>query len=187
MREVYLLEQLKRGDKQAFTDLFQRYYKDLVLFGGEILHDRVACEDIVQSIFLKLWNERENLSIETSLKAFLLRSVRNACIDEIRHGQVKYEHADYVLNHHALFEMDTEHYILYSDLQQHLAEALEKMPKEYREAFEMHRFESLKYKEIAGRLQVSERTVEVRISKAIQFLKGELKDFLFLLLLLGID
>ena len=181
--EQNLLMELKRGNKEAFTILFRKYYKDLVLFGGSILRDRVKCEDIVQNIFLKLWTERENIEIEKSLKSFLIRSVQNSCLDELRHKQVVRDHELYVEAFNYFDCLDTENYVFYSDLQVKLNEALEKIPESYREAFQLNRFEGLKYKEIAEKLQVSERTVEVRISKAINALRKLLKDFLFLILL----
>ena len=76
------------------------------------------------------------------------------------------------------YDIDTENYILYSDLYDHLREALDKLPIACREAFEMSRFEQLKYKEIAVKLNVSERTVEVRVGKALGLLRHYLRDFL---------
>jgi RNA polymerase sigma-70 factor (ECF subfamily) len=186
VEEQFLLGRLRQGDADAFTLLFRSYYKDLVLFGGLYLPGQAVCEDIVQSIFLKLWRDRSSLAIETSLKAFLLKSVRNSCLDEIRHLHIKHEHDSYAITHNILEHVDTENYILYSDLYQQLQQALEKLPDAYREAFEMNRFEGLKYREIAERLDVSERTVEVRISKAIERLRLYLKDFLPLLIYIGI-
>lgn len=186
MEEKYLLNRLQEGDEKAFTVLFRYYYKDLVLFGGTFIPDRVICEDIVQSIFLKLWNDRTSLIIQTSLKSYLLRSVRNSCLDEIRHRHIIHEHESHTLQNNVLYDIDTENYILYSDLRRHLNNALDKLPSEYREAFELNRFDGLKYREIAERLQVSERTIEVRIGKAIHLLRKYLKDFIVLLLLLDI-
>jgi RNA polymerase sigma-70 factor (ECF subfamily) len=178
--ELYWIAELKQGNKHAFSLLFTTYYKDMVLFGGNFLPDQAACEDMVQSIFLKLWSERATLFIETSLKSYLLKSVRNACLDEIRHRNIVQEHESYVASY-GLSEdsTDTENYILYSDLQKHLQHALEQMPESCREAFELNRFEGLKYREIAEKLNLSERTVEVRISKAIDFLRKQLREFLY--------
>lgn len=178
MEEQILLAGLRKGDNKAFSRLFTAYYKDLVLFGGNFLPDREVCEDIVQSVFLRLWNDRASLTIETSLKSYLLRSVRNSCLDELRHRDIVHQHEAYTLSANVLEDADTEHYILYSDLARHLDEALAGLPEAYREAFEMNRFEGLKYKEIATRLNVSERTVEVRIGKALEMLRVLLKDFL---------
>lgn len=89
MEEHNLLAGLKKGDSEAFSRVFTAWYKDLVLFGGNFLPDREMCEDIVQSVFLRLWNDRASLVIETSLKSYLLKSVRNSCLDEIRHQDIK--------------------------------------------------------------------------------------------------
>jgi len=180
MEELYLLTKLKKGDVEAFSFLFTSYYKDLVLFGGNFLADRVACEDIVQSVFMRLWNDRNTLHIETSLKSYLLKSVRNSCLDELRHQNIVRDHESYILSNNVLDDVDTENYILYSDLYSQLNDALEKLPETYRVAFEMNRFEGLKYKEIANQLNVSERTVEVRIGKAIGLLRKYLKHFYIL-------
>jgi len=184
MEEFNLLIELKQGDRKAFSMLFNKYYKNLVLFGGNFLPDRALCEDVVQSVFLKLWRDRTDLVIETSLKSFLLRSVRNSCLDEIRHKGVVREHESYSLIFDPSDDMDTEHYILYSDLQLHLEDALSKLPEACREAFELNRLEGLKYREIAERLNVSERTIEVRIGKALTLLRLHLKEFYSIILLL---
>jgi RNA polymerase sigma-70 factor (ECF subfamily) len=177
--EYDLIAALKEGNEQAFSLLFNTYYRDMVLFGGNYLPQQDACEDIVQSVFLKLWNERATLVIEKSLKSWLLRAVRNACLDEIRHCNVVLEHESYVLSSLQPDDLiDTENHVLYSELQRHLQRALERMPETYREAFELNRFEGLKYREIAGKLNVSERTVEDRIGKAISFLRKYLQEFL---------
>lgn len=180
MEEQFLLIELRRGNKNAFSVLFSTYYKDLVMFAGCYLQERSICEDIVQSVFLKVWNDRESLSIESSIKSYLLTSVRNSCLDEIRHRYIVREHESVVLSDSVLDDVDTENYILYSDLYTHLEEALDKLPLACREAFEMSRFEQLKYKEIAARLNVSERTVEVRIGKALELLRHYLKEFFIL-------
>jgi len=184
MEEHNLLEELKHGDKKAYSLLFNKYYKNLVLFGGNFLQNKQLCEDIVQSIFLKLWKDRESLDIQTSLKSFLLRSVQNSCLDELRHKGVVREHESYSLTFGASDDMDTDKYVLYSDLQAHLEAALIKLPAACREAFEMNRLEGLKYREIAERLNVSERTVEVRIGKALSLLRDHLKEFLVFFLLI---
>lgn len=179
MNKDYLyLVKLQEGSREAFSYLFRKYYKDLVLFGGIFLSDKEDCEDIVQNIFVRLWENRERIDIDNSLKSFLLRSVQNACIDELRHRQSVSEYEKYMTDHAYDINMDTEHYILYSDMHAQVHEALEKLPEALKQAFIMNRFEGLKYREIAQRLHISERTVEVRIGKAIGLLRLFLKDFL---------
>lgn len=184
MEEQTLLIELKKGNKQAYSLLFNKYYKDLVLFGGNFLPNKSFCEDIVQNVFLKLWRDRESIEIETSLKSFLLRSVQNSCLDELRHKGVVREHESYSSTFSASDNIDTENYVLYSDLHNHLNEALSKLPESCREAFEMNRLEGLKYREIAEKLNVSERTIEVRIGKALSLLRSHLKEFFVTLFIL---
>lgn len=175
-----LIRQLRQGSERAFTLLFRRYYRDLVLFAGSFLpDDKDACEDIVQNTFLNLWTKRAEADIRTSAKSFLLKSVQNACLDELRHRKV-------VQRHQAVSELEidrddfsTEHHVLYSDLARHLDKALEKIPDTHKNAFEMSRFQGAKYKDIARELNVSERTVEERVGKTIRLLRRYLKDFLF--------
>jgi RNA polymerase sigma-70 factor (ECF subfamily) len=126
---------------------------------------------------MRLWDDHETLQIDVSLKSYLLTSVRNSCLDEIRHRRIVREHEAYALAAGSPGNIDTENYVLYSDLRQHLEEALGKLPANYREAFRMNRFEGLKYREIAAKLNVSERTVEVRIGKALLLLRQYLKEF----------
>lgn len=184
-QENFLLSALRQDNKEAFSLLFQKYYTDLVLFCGSFVRDKSSCEDIVQSIFLKLWNDRRSIRIETSLKSYLLRAVRNSCFDEFRHLEIvrQYESDP---DHSVLDCYDTDNYILYSDLSAHLQQALDQLPAAYREAFEMNRFEGLKYREIAEKLNVSERTVEVRVGKALEILRKQLKEFFQIALLIGI-
>lgn len=184
-QENFVLAALKHDSKEAFSLLFQTYYTDLVLFCGNFVKDKSSCEDIVQSIFLKLWHDRRTIQIETSIKSYLLKAVRNSCLDEYRHIEIvrKYEteHKSSVLDNY-----DTDNYILYSDLYTHLIRALDKIPPLYKEAFVLNRFEGLKYREIAEKLDVSERTVEVRVSKTLDLLRKQLKDFFIFLILIAI-
>ena len=171
----FLVIALKQDDKQAFTRLFHAYYKDLVLFGGTYIPEKSTCEDIV------LWNDRKSLEIENSLKSYLLKAVRNYCLDELRHRRIIDEHIAYELKSSSKDIDTTENYILYSDLCRQLKNALEQLPPQEREVFEMSRLENIKYQEIANRLNISVRTVEVRISKALKQLRILLKDFYLLL------
>lgn len=178
--QAKLLTKLKRGDKDAFEAIFKSYYKDLVLFGGSILQDRFLIEDIVQTVFLRLWNTHKELDIKTSLKSYLLTAVRNSCLDEIRHTEIVREYEQSTPGLHQLEDYDTDNYILYSDLYEHLEQAIGKLPEQYAKVFRMSRLEGIKYRDIAAQLNISERTVEVWISKSLNLLHVYLKDFILL-------
>jgi RNA polymerase sigma-70 factor (ECF subfamily) len=177
--ERILLERLKTNDQSAFTVLFTKYYQDLVRFSFGFTRDSDASEEIVQEVFLKLWENRNSVVINISLKSFLLKTVQNRSIDSLRHVNITHKYASMVLDHPILSENDTENYILHSELQANFELAMAKIPVQYAEAFRMSRIEALNYQEIAKKLDISVRTVEVRISKALSLLREELKDYLF--------
>lgn len=181
--ERILLQKLKNDDQSAFTIIFTKYYPDLVRFSFGFTRDSDISEEIVQEVFLKLWENRNSMVIHNSLKSFLLKTVQNRSIDSLRHESVTHKYASIVLEHPLLSENDTENYILHSELEENFNHALMGIPVQYAETFRMSRIESMNYDEIAQKLGVSVRTVEVRISKALGLLREELKDFLVLVLI----
>jgi RNA polymerase sigma-70 factor (ECF subfamily) len=173
-----LIEKLKSGYPDSFSVIFSAYYKDLVFFAYSFTHELPSAEDIVQDTFVKLWEEREKLNVTVSLKAILLKTIQNKCIDWHRHRQILNNHSSYIINNTPLYEYYTDNYLLRSEMEEMIEIALTQIPEKVREAYELHRFEGLKYKEIADKLNVSIRTVEVRISKALELLRKSLIDFL---------
>lgn len=181
-----LLEKLRMGSIDAYTVLFHRYYKDLVLFAGTLIQDKAVCEDIVQNIFIRLWNEHNHLSISTTLKVYLISATRNGCLDHFRHLEVRKQYAESILpqNYHSVQAVqEAERYILYSELQQELKQALKQLNDLQRKCFILSRIHGLKYSDIADLLQISVRTVELKIAQAIQLLKKYLKDYLTIFIL----
>jgi RNA polymerase sigma-70 factor, ECF subfamily len=181
--ERILLEKLKNDDQSAFTVLFTKYYPDLVRFSYGYTRDSNASEEIVQEVFLKLWENRNSLIINISLKSFLLKTVQNRSIDSLRHANIIHKYASIVTDHPLLSENDTENYVLHSDLEANFNHAMDKLPAQYAEVFRMSRIETLNYQEISRKLGISVRTVEVRVSKALSLLREELKDFLLVAIL----
>jgi len=176
--ERFLITRLNQGDPDAFSEIYHAYFKDLVMFAFSIIKDMASSEEIVQDTFVKLWEDHAKLDVKNSLKSILLKSVQNRCIDWHRHKKIISNHTEYILNNTSLLECDTENYILWSELNGLIETAMTNMPEKFREAYDMNRNKGLKYQEIAEELSVSVKTVEARISKALEFLRKELKDFL---------
>ncbi len=181
--EYILLEKLKNDDQHAFEIIFTKYYNDLVHFSFGLTRNSELSEEIVQDVFLLLWETRKKIVIHNSLKSFLLKSVQNRSIDQLRHLKITSKYASLLLEHARLSENDIDKYILFSELEQKYSEALVKLPPTIAETFRMSRIEYLNYHEIANKLNVSIRTVEVRVSKALSFLREELKDYLITVLI----
>jgi RNA polymerase sigma-70 factor (family 1) len=172
-----LIKKLKAGDPESFSDIFSVYYKDLVFFAYSFTLELLCAEDIVQDTFVKLWEDHEKLNVTVSLKSILLKTIQNKCIDWHRHKKIVNNHSTYIFDNSPLYEYDTDNYILRSELEESIEQAIANLPEKFREAFKMNRFEGLKYQEIAVRLNVSIRTVEVRISQALALLRKSLFDF----------
>ena len=181
--ESVLASRLKTGDNSAFSFIFTALYKDLVMFASSFTHDLGNAEEIVQEVFVRLWEEHESIEISISLRSYLLKLVQNKCIDLYRHNKIKQTHNNFILKSSSQFEFDTDNYIFYSELKEQLFNALEIMPKPISEAFQMNRFKGLKYHEIADIMGVSVRTIEVRIGRALYFLRNFLKDYFAIIII----
>lgn len=179
--ERVLLEKLKESDQTAFSSIFSVYYSDLVMFATNFTKDLAISEEIVQNVFVKFWEDREIITINTSLKSFLLRTVQNRCIDWLRHLKIRDKYSADILDNSMLYENDVENYVFASELEHQIEKALSQFPEEISNAFRLNRYDGLKYHEIAEKMNVSVRTIEVRIGKALHLLREHLKDFLITL------
>jgi len=175
--ENLLLKRIKEEDKSAFSILFSAYYADLVMFSTTFTHNKSVAEEIVQDVFVRFWEGRHALKITGSLKSYLLKSVQNGCIDWLRHMKMRHAYEQYFVENSSAFDNDNESYQLCSELQERMQTALEHLPKEVAESFLKNRFEGLGYQDIAKLQGVSERTVEVRIGKALRLLREHLRDY----------
>lgn len=175
LEDQELLSLLKDGDIEAFNTLFRKYYKPLCAFAHRYVA-REDLEEIVQDLFLWLWNNHENLEIRTSLSSYLFRATHARCLNKIEQNEVKQRiETIYWKNYHG--NDSIEDYQL-DELVVRIHKAINKLPESYREAFIMHRFKDKSYKEIAESLNVSTKTIDYRIQKALKLLREDLKDYL---------
>ena len=181
--DTLLLNRLKKGDMKAFDALFRKYYPLLCTYGKRFVCVENA-EEIAQDAMLWLWEHRTEEIIQTSLAKYLLKVVYRKALNRIEQEQIK-------LNADTRFYQNIIENVLeevdlcaINDLSRKLNEAIHRLPDTYREAFIMHRFKDMTYKEIAEQLGVSVQTVNYRIQQALNQLTVELKDYLPLLLFL---
>lgn len=180
-----LVEQNTDTIDSAFESLFKTHFKALYSYAYTIVKDETIAEEIVQSVFLKLWERRSKLTIHTSIKAFLYRSVYNDSLNYHKHQKVRFsfqQHQLYVQGNK--MEDDSSNRVQMKELEYQLQLALNKLPEACRTIFQMSRFEELKYREIAERLNISIKTVENQMGKALKVLRMELIDFLPLLFII---
>ncbi|MBP7487521.1 RNA polymerase sigma-70 factor [Macellibacteroides fermentans] len=178
--------------KENFDSIYINNFSRLFLFAKEyVLFDEEA-ENIVQDIFLMLWEKRDALRVDVSLTAYLFTLVKNKCIDFLRHRMVEQMYSENI-QHEYNEELNVKLFALESfdhnfsseeDIEILLRNAIDKLPERCRLIFIKSRIEGKKYKEIAEELNLSVNTVEGQISIALKKLREELKDYLPLLLFL---
>lgn len=167
----------------AFEQLFKAHYKALHTYANMLLKDVDVAEEVVQSMFLKLWEKRDLLDVQTSAKAYLYKCVYNDSLNLLKHEQVKSKYQDFTVRTMNTHHQAASNRVELSELQKELQLAIEALPEQCRIIFQMSRFEELKYKEIADRLGISIKTVENQMGKALKILRLKLVDFLVLILL----
>jgi len=175
-KEKSLFKKIKDDDEKAFEKLFHRYYGQLCLFASRILQDETSAEEIVQDFFVKLWEKRKQLSIETSVKSYLYRSIRNLCFNLIEHNNIKLKHAQSVIAKHETYYINDDGFNEV-DLAQKIEESIQALPEKRREIFRLSREEGLKYREIAEKLNISIKTVEAQMGLAFKTLREKLKHY----------
>jgi RNA polymerase sigma-70 factor, ECF subfamily len=167
---------IRQGDKQEFEKLFRSSYVSLVRYAKTLLRDHDAAEEIVQELFFRLWQDRQNLRVESSLNGYLFRSVHNRSLHYIEHQKVVSRHAGEVSAGAELTSEPVTEAIYYNELQSRVARVLERLPERCRVIFRMSRFEGLKYHEIADKLAVSLKTVEADMGKALREFRKALAE-----------
>ncbi|MEA4981466.1 MAG: RNA polymerase sigma-70 factor [Paludibacter sp.] len=188
--EKEIILQLKRGEEIAYRHLFDHHYQVLCRIANEFLKDDFLSETIVGDVIFHLWEKREELNIQTSLRAYLVRSVRNRCINYLQQEYVRKETNDLPSDDTLLstgIHSVSDHYplatLLEKELENEIIKSIENLPEECRTVFEMSRFENLKYLEIADKLGISVNTVKYHIKNALAKLSHDLNKYLISLLI----
>ncbi len=168
--EQSLFQQMKDGDMAAFRALYDRYYKYLVVTSNNILGDGEAARDLSQDVFFDLWRKREEIEVQSSLKAYLRRSVVNKTLNHIKARRLDYtdpgqlpERPSTALDAHSQLET--------ADLEQVIHTAIAALPERCRIIFTLCRLENMTHKEIAEQLNISTKTIENQMTRAIASLR----------------
>ncbi len=173
-----LINDLSAGSKEAFEYLFTAYYPRLRNYASHFIADVDDVEDILQDCFVSLWNRRSMLT-GISISSMLFTMVRNGCLNFLKHKAIaegynaqelrQLNGSEALYNYDFLGSADTE--LLYDELQRQIADVLQTLPERSRQVFVMSRFEGLKNKEIAERLDISVKVVEKHITKSLALLR----------------
>ncbi len=185
-----LFDQVKTGDQSAFKLLFSIYFARLNDFAKNVVRDGMISQDIVQEVFVKVWETREEIE-NINLEAFLFRLVRNRCIDYVKHLKVvnnRMQKIQIISKYEELYRIDfigNEPYVLIEEeLKIKIEKTILSLPDRCREVFILSRMDGLKSREIAEKLEINVKNVERHLSRALQSFRKNFSEELPVALIL---
>jgi RNA polymerase sigma-70 factor, ECF subfamily len=164
------------GNLESFEQLFKQYYAPLVVYASKYVSGIETAREIVQDFFVRFYEKRSTINIDVSVKSYLYRAVYNCCINYINQKNIQERHLKNIDLERSV-EENLENEINSVELQYKIAEVIEELPAKCKKIFKMNRIEGLKNDDIACQLNLSKRTVETQISKALKILRKELADY----------
>jgi len=175
--ESELVAGLRKGDHSCFQQLFDHYSGPLFKFALSYLKSGDTAEDVVQEVFLKIWNNRKDVRTDTSFRSYLFTIALNSVYKHFNKltklNELKHDLLIDFSNHQAEFDERAD----YQDLVDKLNELISRMPEKRRQVFIKKKFEGKSLKEIAEELDITPKTVEYHITEAMKFLKQEFEKF----------
>ena len=170
------VSRLRKSDKAVLRELFELHYNSICAAMFRYIKDRALVEDLAQNVFIRFWEKRQQIEINSSIAAYLRRMAINEALGHIRKQKYFEEELDPNLN--TKLDQSVEEQYLHGELQDNITKAIDSLPPKCRLVFQMSRYEELSYREIAERLEISIKTVENQMSKALKILRAKLKGYL---------
>jgi RNA polymerase sigma-70 factor (ECF subfamily) len=168
---------MKQGNRLAFNSLFITYYKSLCQFAYQYTRNKEETEEIVSDVFFSFWQNKDKINIEQSVKAYLYTSVKNAAMALVKKRQPLFNDLEDVLNSYAARHHEPDSIQEYTELKEYFNRVVDTLPIRCKQIFILNRFDNLKYKEISALLNISEKTVENQIVKALMVLRSALSKY----------
>ena len=167
--------------------MFRLYFDRLFYFAKSYIEDEDEAKEITQNVFFKFWQKRATLNVDSNLNAYLFRMVKNECLDYFKHQKVKANYKDNIQRERASLNqasLQDHPGLLYieTELEEKVNQILDELPPRCKQIFIKSRFEGLKYKEIASEMNISTKTVEHQIAKALRLFRRELQEYMGLFL-----
>lgn len=174
MKDSFLWEKFLKGDKKAFTQVFDKYYEELYNYGIKLVKENYVVEDSIQELFLKLWKNKEKLHPVISLKPYLFKSFRHQLIDNINYT-IRFENIEEQHQEKLEIVFSPEDFFIThqteKEIREKLAKALNKLTKSQREAIYLRFFEELEFEEIASVLSINIQSVRNTIHRGMKSLR----------------
>jgi len=182
VQNAILVAKLASGDREAYSYLYSEYFAKLGAYAMRFVPDQEEAQEIVQSVIVKLWENRNSLESVSNLQAYLYRMVHNACVNKCEKQRVRNDYKLSAMHELQTIALEDDDPIDDGHLNLLLQE-IEKLPEQCRNVFKMKHLQGMKYKEIAGELGIGERTVETHLKRAMQALQKRLSALALVVLL----
>ncbi|SEM67981.1 RNA polymerase sigma-70 factor, ECF subfamily [bacterium A37T11] len=175
-QDLFIL--LKNGDSLAYTEIFERYQGVLYSHAFRLLGDHVEVQDVIQDVFLHLWQKRETLDVKTNLSSYLYSAVRNGVFNVMSHQKVVGRYTESLNHFWEEGEYSTDKKIREQELNQVINQEIVALPEKMRQVFLLSRNGNVSYKQIGEQLNISEKTVRNQVYNAVHILKVKISSFL---------
>ena len=172
-----LMHEIKAGNMLAFDELYRKYIKRLYRFSYSILKSREEAENIVQNVFLNLWQNREKADKISSVKYYVFTIAYNSAISIIRKKARESQFIEYVKTLQDMKEEPVDLQFEYKELDERVSAIINSLPVRQKEVYQLHRIEGLKYDEISERLNISINTIENHMSRALKTIREKLGNY----------
>lgn len=169
-----IVEKIRSGDQCAFEKMFHIYYSKLCVFSNSYVKSLDAARDVVQEVFIKIWDNHQEFEIRHSLKAYLYQSVRNQSLNYIEKSKQKRRLGESLRKHEELLKEENPEDLNTEELSQKVWKLVDELPERRRSTFILYRKHGLSYKEIAEVMGIKRKTVENQMGKSLKFLRDRL-------------
>ena len=180
--EKLLIKQFKGGDHNAFKVLYHKYAPKLFGFSRKYLNSDIESEEIVQEVFIRIWEKKENIDENQSFSSYVFQAAKHKIFNGFRKKVNEQAYLDFLILSDNSSSSFTEMEVEYREIKEKADQAIKAMPPKRQEIFRLSREQGLKNKEIAEKLQISIKTVENQMGQALKFLRDELIDYQLLIL-----
>lgn len=172
-----LLDQLKSGDYSAYELIFKKYYKTLSVKAYFMLEDDMEAEDLVQNLFISIWQNNLFLSVNTSVKAYLIRSVHNRCLTVLRDKKTAERRLNKYTEEQNLRDEEDQETVPQNDYERKFELIFDQLPSQRQKAFKLVYLEDKKYKEAAEEMGLSVNSIKTHLKLAVKVLQKKLINF----------
>lgn len=172
---IILAKKIRAGDRKAFEQLFYRYYAQLCVFSNSFVRSMDISRDVVQEVFVKIWDNRDNFNVETSLKAYMYQAVRNQSLNFIKQKKQQERLKERIKKQQEAAKERCGDEFNTEELSEKVWKLVETLPERRRTIFILYRKHGLSYHEIAEVLSIARKTVENQMGKSLQYLRENLE------------